>query len=48
MRGALDAGMRAVRLDVVRSGGPSEAEFVAKSYEELVGYLEAEGVRETP
>ena len=39
VRGALDAGMRAVRLDVVRSGGPSEAEFVARSYEELVDYL---------
>jgi HAD superfamily hydrolase (TIGR01509 family) len=44
VRGALDAGMRAVRLDIVRAGGPSEAEFVARSYEELVDYL----VRQTP
>ena len=39
VRGALDAGFRAIRLDVVRSGGPSEAEFVARSYEELTEYL---------
>jgi putative hydrolase of the HAD superfamily len=39
VRGALDAGLRAIRLDIVRPGGPSQAEFVAKSYEELVGYL---------
>ncbi len=39
VRGALDAGLRAIRLDVVRSGGPSEAEFVANSFEELVGFL---------
>jgi putative hydrolase of the HAD superfamily len=39
VRGALAAGFRAVRLDVVRSGGPSEAEFVARSYEELTEYL---------
>jgi len=39
VRGALDAGLRAVRLDVVRAGGPSEAEFVARSHEELVDYL---------
>ena len=45
VRGALAAGFRAVRLDVVRSGGPSEAEFVARSYEELTGYLR-ETVRE--
>jgi HAD superfamily hydrolase (TIGR01509 family) len=44
VRGALDAGMRAVRLDVVRAGGPSEAEFVARSHEELVEYL----LRQTP
>lgn len=42
VRGALAAGFRAVRLDVVRSGGPSEAEFVARSFEELTGYLRAE------
>ena len=45
VRGALAAGFRAVRLDVVRNGGPSEAEFVARSYEELTGYLR-EKVRE--
>jgi HAD superfamily hydrolase (TIGR01509 family) len=39
VRGALAAGFRAVRLDVVRAGGPSEAEFVARSYEELTEYL---------
>jgi putative hydrolase of the HAD superfamily len=40
VRGALAAGFRAVRLDVVRSGGPSEGEFVAKSFEELTRYVE--------
>ena len=39
VRGALAAGFRAVRLDIVRRGGPSEAEFVARSYEELTEYL---------
>ena len=39
VRGALAAGFRAIRLDVVRSGGPSEAEFVARSYGELAEYL---------
>lgn len=39
VRGALAAGFRAIRLDVVRSGGPSEAEFVARSFEELGKYL---------
>ena len=43
VRGALAAGFRAIRLDVVRSGGPSEAEFVARSFEELTRYL-LEGV----
>lgn len=42
VRGALATGFRAVRLDVVRSGGPSEAEFVARSFEELTEYLRAE------
>ncbi len=42
VRGALAAGFRAVRLDVVRSGGPSEAEFVARSYEELTEYVKRE------
>jgi putative hydrolase of the HAD superfamily len=46
VRGALAAGFRAIRLDVVRSGGPSEAEFVARSYEELLGYLERERAQE--
>lgn len=40
VRGALAAGFRAIRLDVVRSGGPSEAEYVARSFEELVTYVE--------
>ena len=39
VRGALAAGFRAVRLDFVRTGGPSEAEFVARSYEQLTEYL---------
>ena len=39
VKGALAAGFRAVRLDVVRDGGPSEAEFVARSFEELSSYL---------
>ncbi len=42
IRGAVAAGMRAIRLDVVRSGGPSEAEFVAPSFPALVEYLLAE------
>lgn len=37
--GALAAGFRAVRLDVARRGGPSNAELVARSYEELEEYL---------
>ena len=39
VRGALDAGFRAIRLDVVRDGGPSAAELVARSFEELRDYL---------
>jgi putative hydrolase of the HAD superfamily len=39
VRGALAAGFRAIRLDVVRDGGPSEAEYVARSFEELGAYL---------
>jgi HAD superfamily hydrolase (TIGR01509 family) len=39
VRGALAAGFRAIRLDVVRDSGPSEAEFVARSFEELTQYL---------
>jgi HAD superfamily hydrolase (TIGR01549 family) len=42
VRGALAAGFRAVRLDVARAGGPSEAEFVARSVEELAVYLLAQ------
>lgn len=37
--GALGVGMRAVRLDVVRAGGSSDAEYVATGYEDLVRYL---------
>lgn len=39
VRGALDAGFRAIRLDVVREGGPSAAELVARSFDELSEYL---------
>lgn len=39
VRGALDAGFRAIRLDIVREGGPSAAELVARSFEELREYL---------
>ena len=39
VRGALDAGFRAIRVDFVRDGGPSAAEFVARSFEELTEYL---------
>ena len=39
IRGALAAGLRAVRVDFVRQSGPSEAEFVARSFEELTSYL---------
>jgi putative hydrolase of the HAD superfamily len=39
VRGALAAGFRAIRLDVVRAGGPSQAEFVARSFPELTDYL---------
>jgi HAD superfamily hydrolase (TIGR01509 family) len=42
VRGALAAGFRAIRLDVARSGGPSEAEFVARSFEELTAYVESQ------
>ena len=40
VKGALAAGFRAIRLDVVRDGGPSEAEFVARSFEDLTLYLQ--------
>lgn len=39
VRGAIAAGFRAIRLDVVRQGGPSEGEFVARTFEELTGYV---------
>jgi HAD superfamily hydrolase (TIGR01509 family) len=39
--GALGVGMRAVRLDVVREGGASQAERVARSFEELLAHLDA-------
>lgn len=37
--GALGVGMRAVRLDAVRQGGTTAAEYVAGSLEDLVEYL---------
>lgn len=43
VRGALDAGLRAVRLDVVRPSGDSAAELVARSYAELVERLSHDG-----
>lgn len=39
VRGALDAGMRAVRVDFLRQGGASAAEFVARTPGELRAYL---------
>ncbi|HEX5435565.1 MAG TPA: HAD family hydrolase [Gemmatimonadaceae bacterium] len=39
VQGALAAGMRAVRLDVVKENGASDAELVARSFEELEEYL---------
>jgi HAD superfamily hydrolase (TIGR01549 family) len=39
VRGALDAGFRAIRVDFVREGGPSAAEFVARTFGELREYL---------
>lgn len=37
--GALGVGMRAIRLDLVRPGGSSDAEYVAVGYEDLLRYL---------
>ena len=37
--GALAVGMRAIRLDQVRPGGSSAAEYVATSYEDLFEYV---------
>ena len=39
VRGALDMGMRAVRVDFVKQNGPSSAEFVATTFDELTEYL---------
>jgi putative hydrolase of the HAD superfamily len=39
VRGALAAGLRAVRIDVVRDSGPSEAELVATRWEDVVAHL---------
>jgi FMN phosphatase YigB (HAD superfamily) len=39
VRGALETGMRAVRVDFNGSRGPSAAEFVARSFAELRDYL---------
>ena len=39
VRGALDAGFRAIRADFVRDNGPSAGEFVARSFEDLTAYL---------
>lgn len=40
--GALAAGFRAVRLDVVRDGGPSAAELVARGFDELLAHFAGE------
>ena len=39
IKGALAAGLRAVRVDIVNSNGPSAAEFVARTHGELADYL---------
>jgi putative hydrolase of the HAD superfamily len=39
VRGALNAGMRAIRLDMLRDSGPSDAETVARSYEDLLAWV---------
>jgi putative hydrolase of the HAD superfamily len=39
VRGALDASFRAIRVDFVRDNGPSAAELVARSFDELTEYL---------
>src|SRR5688500_3104763 len=48
VRGALGAGFRAGRLDVVRIGGPSEGEFVARGFSELTEYLTAQATSVKP
>ena len=40
VRGALAAGLRAIRLDIVHSSGPSAAEHVARSYGDVVQWVE--------
>ena len=44
VRGALAVGMRAVRVDFVKQTGPSSAEFVARTFDELRDYLFAQAV----
>jgi len=39
--GALAVGMRAIRLDLVRPGGSSAAEYVATNYEDLFEYVKS-------
>jgi putative hydrolase of the HAD superfamily len=39
VRGALAAGMRAARMDIVQTRGPSAGEFVARSWEEALDRL---------
>lgn len=39
VKGALAAGFRAIRLDVIRDSGPSQAECVARDFEGLTEYL---------
>jgi HAD superfamily hydrolase (TIGR01549 family) len=41
VRGALDMGMRAIRVDFVKQNGPSAAEFIARTFDELTEYLSA-------
>ena len=44
VRGALAMGMRAVRLDLKEDNGRSAAEYVARSYDDLLAYLLANGL----
>ena len=39
VRGALEMGMRAIRVDFVKQSGPSSAELVARTFDELTEYL---------
>ena len=48
VRGALTAGMRAVRVDFVKQSGPSSAEFVARTFDELRDYLFEQAVPPAP